>query len=207
MTGRQRPARWSPSGGLNFLADLVPGGESFVDAVNRHGVKVGQCQAAGFFVFHACVWEGSTVTDIDTTGRTFSSAQAINDERGIVGGAVFDEGFRGFVAFGGTMIALRPLPGDTATDATVINNRWTICGSSTFTPLPGGPPQPAFSRATCWDANLQPVDLNERIDAPGVTLAVVVALNNQGVLAVLGRLDGVPRLFLLHPQGHHVAER
>jgi uncharacterized membrane protein len=208
---RIRPVVWDRQGRLTFLPTLGKGTTTggAVEAVNRVGVKVGQCDGEAPGVVHACLWEADgTVRDLDTTGGTFSTAADINDERGIVGMALFREGFFGFVSFGGAMVPLPPLPGDSVSEASVINNRWEICGTSTFVPPPsGGAPLPAVVRAVCWDQHLQPVDLNALIDAPGWELAIVLAQNNEGVLAILGRLNGVARLALLHPQAQRVAKR
>jgi hypothetical protein len=147
------------------------------------------------------------VADLDATSvHGFSIANDINDWHGIVGEVLGADGLRGFFWYG-VMQKIAPLPGDTSSGAQVINNRWDICGHSTFTPpsTRRGLP-PSTTRAVCWDEG-QPIDLNTRIDAPGWTLVRVTALNDRGHLAVLGTFQGQRRLALLVPQGSRVAGR
>jgi uncharacterized membrane protein len=207
---RIRPVVWDRQGRLTFLPTLGEGTMTggVVEAVNRVGVKVGQCDGEAPGVVHACLWEADgTVRDLHTTSGTFSTATDINDWGGVVGVAAFPEGFHGFLALGGRMIRLPGLPGDQTTDAAVINNRFDICGTSTFSPPPTvGRPPPPVNRAVCWDQHLRPVDLHERIDAPGWELLFPLAINEQGVLAILGRLNGVARLALLHPKGQQIVQ-
>ena len=151
------------------LTDLgaLPGGNysSYTNAVNSHGVTVGQSQDGdrdpftGLPVFVATVWDHGEIRNLGTLGGGFSIAISVTDHGFVMGaaenGIVDTSGFsgfdgvsqiRGFGWNGGEIFDLGTL-GGTGTFPNAMNNAGEIVGTSTTSATPGpfgAPPQAPF---------------------------------------------------------------
>jgi len=183
------------------LPDLG-GGQGEAMAINSYGDIVGNAHTATHDL-HAVLWaiEGG-VMDLDLHPGRQSFARAINDQRVVVGymlapGNVW-HAFQWDTSHG--MVDLGTLPQAQHSFALGLNNAGVAVGySQTVVPLPFG----LDERAVRWKQG-QLVELNTLIDAPGWTLTQATAINDQGQITGLARVDngtplGETHLYLLQP--------
>jgi hypothetical protein len=192
------PAVWAigPGGTLGTLQTLptLGGLQGFADAINVAGLIVGAAEnVTGDF--QATLWVGGFPVSLDRPEGTFSRAVAINDEGHVAGVALFGVDLRGFFwtqSLGMQNLGL--LPGDVESKALALNNLDVLVGMSTSPDIPARP-----TRAVRWVTG-EIVDLNTLITAPGWVLDVATGINDHGVIAGNGHLNGEAHGFLLVPR-------
>ncbi len=164
------------------------------NAINIHGVIVGQLYNASPVYYHAVIYDGTNVIDIGSLGG-HSGAHDINDHGQIVGYSEdSNRVVRAFLYSGGTMIDIGTLPDDTGGQAYAINNNGQIVGNSTGGS--GGSPGFLYSGGTMYD-------LLTLIDSGSDwTSLKPVKINDKGQIVGSGHRsskDG-PRAFIMTPQ-------
>ncbi|MCC6790130.1 MAG: DUF3466 family protein [Thermomicrobiales bacterium] len=138
------------------------------------------------------IWDGVTVQYPDPTQGQDGFANAINDD-GVVAGAVIgrDTFEQATLWWRGQITDLPNLPDRPASVATDINNGGVVVGYCAR--------EDGLSRASIW-INGEVVDLNEIIPQDlGWQLQVAVGINDDGLIAGWGDLDGVTHAFMLVP--------
>jgi probable HAF family extracellular repeat protein len=109
------------------------GTSAHANAVNDHGVVVGQSETTGG-QFHAFSYNPDTgvVTDLGTMGTNYSEAFGVNDAGHVVGRANAGDAQAFFyLPLNGSMTDLGTLPGGSFTIAHDINNRDLVVGDTT----------------------------------------------------------------------------
>ena len=121
------------AGGTNKdLGTLKAGGYDYAIAcgINNSNQVVGQGTTQGSFVYHAFLYTNGVMVDLDTTGRSWSSANAINQRGQIVGEMTASSGMiHAFLYTNGTMLDLGTLGGGYSS-AKGINDSGVIVGES-----------------------------------------------------------------------------
>ena len=137
--GKYRAVAWS--GGRVRDLGTLGGAYSLAEDANDAGEIVGWSYVEPG-VIHAFLWKRGRMRDLGALGGPFparvqrqSAAHAINERGQIVGETRFGEGRqRAFLWEAGKMRLLRPLPGDTDSGATGINERGEVVGWSAPSP-------------------------------------------------------------------------
>jgi probable HAF family extracellular repeat protein len=138
------------------------------------------------------VWDGVSVQFLDPTRGQDGFANAINDS-GVVAGAVIgrDGLEQATLWWRGQLTDLPNLDDRPASVATDVNNAGVVVGYCAR--------EDGLSRASIW-INGEVVDLNEIIPQDlGWQLQVAIGINDDGLIAGWGDLDGVRHAFLLVP--------
>jgi len=185
----------APDGGLTFLGTPFGGTSSWAWDINDAGQVIGDYQhwlgrraflhdpAGGF-------------TDLGSLGGSIF-ARALNDDGWVTGSSMDSSGQ--FVPFlfrpGRGLSSIGLSMGVNGGIGLDVNNLGQIVG--TLTPSFGP------SNAFVWSFETGLVDLNERIDPDlGWQLTSATAINDSGMIAGAGVLDGRERAVLLTPFGH-----
>lgn len=187
-----RAVRWS-AGASAVLPVLAGGLSARASAISESGWIVGQGLLADRSTTHACVWTGTAAPiDLGTLGGTSSYARDI-DGTVVVGVADLANGTphacRWTLAANGTVaqkVDLGALPGAPGSSAEAIAADGRIGGNS-------------GDAAVLFRAD-GPVDLNTLIPrGSGWTLTHVTGFGDGGRIVGRGRLNGLPRAFVLEP--------
>ena len=130
--GSQYAFRFANGSSTN-LGTIKSGGydSAVAYAVNNAGQIVGQGTTTGAYVYHAFLYTNGAMTDLDTTGQSWSSANAINQQGQVAGEFTTSLGLiHAFMYTNGTMQDLGTLPGGTYSSAKGINDPGIIVGES-----------------------------------------------------------------------------
>jgi uncharacterized membrane protein len=140
----------------------------------------------------AFIWDGTNARYLDPLIGTDGFATSINNSGVVAGAVVNEDGFRQPVLWWrGQVVALGPLPDRPHAVATDINNAGFAVGF--------GEREDGLTRAMIWIAGA-PIDLNDITpNESGWQLQMAVGINDDGVIAGWGDLDGERRAFLLAP--------
>lgn len=187
---------WQEGVGMTDIGNFTPAGLSSGQAINAAGHIVGQGTTATAEL-HAFWWNGVTMLDIGTLDLGQNSlAQGVNDADEVVGLSTTDALGTSIHAFHWTSGAGMTQLGELApfdTRAFDINNNGDAVGWS-WIDVSGN------VRAVLWEDGGPVVDLNARIPGgSGWLLNDARSINDAGQIVGNGRLDGVPRAFLLTP--------
>lgn len=175
--------------GNGVTSDLgtLGGPESHAYGVNASGTVVGQSDTTNGAGKHAFSFANGAMTDLGTLGgnpnnpqTNISVATAINDSGTIVGTANTAAFTHAFSYSGGTMTDLGTL-GGFASGAMAINSSGSIVGYADTV---------GDNHAFLCVAGAM-VDLNSLVLVPGVVLTSATAINDNGQVLALGRLNGV----------------
>ncbi len=187
-----RAVRWF-AGTTTILPPLAGGPSARAAAVNDAGWTVGCSVLSDRSTTHACLWTGTGAPiDLGTLGGTSSFARDIEGTT-VVGVADLPDGTphacRWNLSASGTVLSIVDLgatPGAPGSSAEVIAADGRIGGNS-------------GDAAVLFGAG-GTVDLNTRIPAAsGWQLTHVTAMGNGGRIVGRGRLNGIPRGFVLEP--------
>ena len=176
----------------------------FPVALNNRGQVIGVSNLAGDQTADQFLWDRGKLIDLytSTTGGNVITANAINDAGQIVGQADFSSTggspFSAVLWKDGVATNLGTLTGDCASEASVINSKAQVVGSSfncdTFE-----------NRAFLWE-NGSMIDLNDKVPRGfPLTLTSAVAINERGEIGGFGAPAGCSdaelcgRAFLLIP--------
>jgi len=191
-------ARWE-KGVPTMLGMLFGDNESIAYGVNDAGQVVGNSyNRFGDRASHAFIWENGIMNDLGTVpGGSGASAAAVNDRGHVVGDArlVENSAFitHAFLWQKGTMTDLGTLAGGGASAALALNSRDQVVGWSGSAL--------GSRRAVLWQGNAL-IDLNDLLPAnSGWVLREAVGINDQGVIAGNGEIDGKSHAFLLRLAG------
>jgi hypothetical protein len=123
-------------GQVAILPTPTPTGTGYALALNALNDSVGAARASNGET-HAMLWPAAGgVQDLHTAPGTVSLALGINRHQQVVGTVYASTGAQGFISLPLTgMLLLPPLPGDTESVATSINDAGTVVGWSSH-PLP-----------------------------------------------------------------------
>jgi probable HAF family extracellular repeat protein len=92
---------------------------------------VGQATTTGGYIYHAFLYSQGTMLDLDVTGQSWSSANAINHQGQIVGEMTTSNGaIHAFLYTNGAMMDLGTLPSGNYSSAKGINDLGVIVGES-----------------------------------------------------------------------------
>lgn len=187
---------WQEGVGMTDIGNFTPTGLSSGQAINAAGHVVGQGTTASDEL-HAFWWNGITMADLGTLSMGASSlAQGVNDVDAVVGLSTTDAMGTSFHAFlwkiGVGIVQLDELaPFDTR--AFDINNGGDAVGWSWIDAA-------GNARAVLWEDGGAAINLNDRIPGgSGWLLNDARGINDAGQIVGNGRLNGVPRAFLLTP--------
>jgi hypothetical protein len=177
----------------------VVGSDSWIAAINESGTAVGYSIGPG----GGCVfWPDGSAGGAVPCGAGTGEPEAINGWGIFVGTGFTQDSTRGYVRLPEGVAFLPPLPGDTSTHATSINDAGAIGGTSCHTE--GGIFQRVeVCQAVLWDSDTPahaPVSLLALVqgrEGAGWLFTDVVGISNTGVIAVLGTLHGEPRSAIL----------
>jgi hypothetical protein len=186
----------------SFSDRLLGSGEGHASAINAQGDIAGGYRTLSGQT-HCALWPssgGMVDCHTSTVATSFSTGLDINTPGQVVGFATTSQGQRGFVwlpLIG--MILLPPLPGDSLSSASGINDAGEVVGRSLLQNPACACPPFLHQAAVLWD-NGQPVDLQSRVtNSTGWALTHALAINNAGVIVGTGTLDGQPHGWLLTP--------
>jgi probable HAF family extracellular repeat protein len=188
--GPQRATLWNGGSAVN-LGTL--GGGSMALGINNSGQIVGWSCLADNSTYHAFLYSGGAMTDLQTSfGPGTSGANGINDHGQIVGSAsVNGNPEHAFLLSDGTVTDLGSLGGNNSY-AYAINNSGQIVGLANASN--------GAKHAFLYEGGAMQ-DLNDLVsNGSGLTLCEAQAINNRGQIVGMGtRLSGQNEAFLLTP--------
>lgn len=189
-TGR---AFFFADGEMTDLGVLPGGTQSIAVDVNALGEVAGSGDVEGGLL-HAFLWQGDDLIDLGVLGEGGeSSATGMNDAGQIVGWSTLGEGLgkRAFLFEEGMMMDLGTLPLSDESSANDINADGTVVGYVIK--------RSGAQRAAIWRDGIL-TDLNMLIPGcAGWTLEEALAINGEGHIACIGRINGNLRGCLLIP--------
>jgi probable HAF family extracellular repeat protein len=171
----------------NFGGTNDPFGPSlFVAGLNNHGQVVGSMTLPGDQIYHAFLWDGEKLSDLNAgggLGGNFSFAAGLNDGGVVIGAATLpgDQVQHAFLAKNGVMTDLGTPAGDVCSQGGSINSIGQIVGASQSAQDCFG----RFTHAFLWEKGGPSVDLNTLIP-PGSPLQLTVA----GLITDRGEIVG-----------------
>ena len=184
--------------GHMFNVGGLGGKKSLASWMNDRGQIAGTSDVVGDETKHPFFWQkGSRPHDLGTLGGDNGTAAWINDAGHIVGEAdLAGTGIHhAFLWRNGVMQDLRPAGSALCSNAFSINSSDQVAGNSTDC-------QGTGLGATLWEHG-SIVDLNSFVSpGSGIFLRECVFINDQGVIAVVGSLNGNDHAFVLVPDGH-----
>ena len=179
------PFLWDKKNGMRDLGSFGGTVVENINRLNQRGQIVGTLTLPGDEAvgWHPFVWDGKQLIDLGTYGGDHDWGNWINDAGEVTGQGAFPglQEFHGFYWKDGKKTDLGLLPGDSMSDALVINSRGQIVGFS-------GSDESQSASAVLWEnESAQIVDLNTLV-APGSGLALYSApyINDRGEIAAFG---------------------
>jgi probable HAF family extracellular repeat protein len=189
------PCLWAGSTTIMAL-ETLGGEDGYIDAMNEKGDALGNSQTTAGDT-HCTYWPaaGGVIDCHPPNGGSLSFGMDLNSTGLYVGTAYPAIGSRGFLGLPYGTVLLLPLPGDTHSDATGINNAGDIPGQSCRYPDRFG-----VCRAIVYQ-NGVPVELQPRVtNADGWTLQHALGISEDGWIIGVGMRNGQQHRFLLTPQ-------
>ena len=155
----------------------------FVAGLNNRGQVVGTMNLPGDQFFHAFLWDGEKLVDLNASGGglggIFSFAAGLNDSGEVVGAATLpgDQVQHAFLWRNGVMTDLGTPSGDACSQAENINSLGQVVGASQSAQDCSG----RFTHAFLWESALPSVDLNTLIPSNSpLELTVASLITDRG---------------------------
>ena len=154
----------------------------FVAGLNNRGEVVGTMYLAGDQIYHAFLWDGKRLSDLNALGGlggNFSFAGELNDAGSVTGAATLpgDQVQHAFLWKNGVMTDLGTPAGDVCSQGGSVNSIGQVVGASQSAEDCGG----RFTHAFLWENGGPSVDLNTLIppDSP-LQLTVASLITDRG---------------------------
>ena len=174
------------------------GSISAVRALNSRGQVAGYATFPGDQVYHPSLWSQGKLIDLGSFGGDLAAATGVNDAGTVAGVSYLPDNFRlhALVWRRGLLTDLGTIAGDDCSTAYAINNSEQILGSSYAC-------DGSSSRASLWENNAPPVDMNALVNPPSnVSVTFGLYITNNGNILAGGLLsNGDVRLVVLVPDG------
>jgi probable HAF family extracellular repeat protein len=202
----QNPFLWQ-NGRMKDLGNLG-GAQAAVNGFSARGDVIGWMTLAGEQVYHAFLWNGAKLVDLNTfsgaLGGDYTFANALNDAGVVVGQSTFpgDQTQHAVLWQNGVTTDLGTLHGDPCSEAGSINLSGQVVGASQSA-LGGCNP---FTSAFLWENGGPMVDLNTLLSSPSTILLTGAfwindagEITGRGVPAGCGDVDMCGHAYLLIP--------